>query len=390
MKNKKASMTGALFGLMALMGGASLSHAEVIPPPPSNVGTDIPALYNGPAPSDFDHELVGPVLLLRAGKVDVQEGTVTLPLYKGAMEDGRTVWYILTDTNDEGNANALGLNYSAKLAYANVGRAVRSARLGAGGKLIFSRGTVDFSPNRRLVAGDAPNFFPPKVAEPGSIGDAYYSPLVKIQNAGGAIYNAPMIAFNATAEAITSCDGNHVDHSLVHDRVVKICPSEGTVTLKLVSGFSFAKPVFYLSTETNLPLAAAMESATYAPGLRDVTVGQDDGAFSAVERLFTFVNGPTGTENPQRQGFNSALSDLRSPLNVLGGIPTVSLDYSPLWDLNVGVWTDEAIRLGYRSRLIEEFQILDFARRGFLTSPGGAKYGSSGIIVNCPIVSRFL
>ena len=100
------------------------------------------------------------------------------------------------------------------------------------------------------------------------------------------------------------------------------------------------------------------------PGLRDVTVGHDDSAFSAIERLFIFANGPTGKGNPQRQGLNSALSDGLSPLNVFGGIPTVATDYSPLWDLNLGVWTEEAVNKAYRSRLTEEFEILKFAQDG--------------------------
>ncbi len=49
-----------------------------------------------------------------------------------------------------------------------------------------------------------------------------------------------------------------------------------------------------------------------------------------------------------------------------------------------------AVVEGVRSRLIDEFQILDFARDGHLTSPEGAAYGSSGIIINCPIVMRLL
>jgi hypothetical protein len=47
--------------------------------------------------------------------------TVTLPLYKGKLRDGRLVWYILTDTDDEANAAALGLNFSSKLTYAGPG-----------------------------------------------------------------------------------------------------------------------------------------------------------------------------------------------------------------------------------------------------------------------------
>ena len=102
-------------------------------------------------------------------------------------------------------------------------------------------------------------------------------------------------------------------------------------------------------------------------------------------------NGPTDADNPRRQGLNSAiLGDAPDPLNVFGGVPTIALDYSPLWDMNLGEWTPEAIDAGYRSRLIDEFQILTFARDGHITGPEGAEYGSSGIIINCPIIMRLL
>ena len=94
-------------------------------------------------------------------------------------------------------------------------------------------------------------------------------------------------------------------------------------------------------------------------------VGRDDSAFSAVERIFVFTNGPTGAGNPQRQGLNSAIAGEGAPLNVLGGIPTVATDYSPLWGMNLGSWTQEAIDNGYRSRLTEEFAILGMAQNGW-------------------------
>jgi len=75
---------------------------------------------------------------------------------------------------------------------------------------------------------------------------------------------------------------------------------------------------------------------------------------------------------------------------VLGGIPIVANDYSPLWDVNLGEWTNESIEKGYRSRLTEEFQILGFAQKGWITGPGGSPFESSGIVVNCPIAFRFL
>jgi hypothetical protein len=52
--------------------------------------------------------------------------------------------------------------------------------------------------------------------------------------------------------------------------------------------------------------------------------------------------------------------------------------------------TQEAINPGYRSQLRDEFQIPDLAERGFVTGPGGATFGSTGIAINCPIVFRLL
>jgi hypothetical protein len=360
---------------------------DVAPAPPS-IGADIPLTYFGPAPSTVQKELVGPLQLLRSGTIDMNESTITLPLYQGHLRGtGETVWYILTDTTDKGNADALGINWSPKLGYSAPG--ARVATLLPNATLEFHSGTVDFSPEHRVTPGNSSNPFPPSVAQPGSIGDKDYSPLVLVENAGGQIYNAPIVAFGVDASQINFCEGN-ADYSLVHDKVVSICPSEGTVTIKLTSGFSFARPVLYLSMEASVPLAAALESATVAPKLANIRTGQDDSAFSAVERIFIFANGPTGQDNPQRQGLNSALMGEGSPLNVLGGIPTIATDYSPLWDINLGVWTQEAIDNGYRSRLTEEFAILGFVEEGWITGPGGAPYGSVGMIVNCPIVFRFL
>lgn len=375
-----------------------VSDDDDVRPSPPSIGTDIPVTYFGPPPSSVEPELIGPFQLLTAGLLDEGEGTITLPLYRGELkETGEPVWYIVTDTTDPDAALALGLNHAAKLSFANTDRAVRIGEYRQDATLLFHWGSVDFSPDRVVVPGNAENpglpAFPPLEAQPGSVGDELYSPLVRIINAGDHVYNAPMVAFNVEADQLDFCDGN-VDHSIVHDSVVRICPDEQTVTLELVPGFSFARPVLYLSTEANDPLPAALEGATYAPGLRDVAVGRDDSLFSAVERLFTFTNGPTnvveGQTNPQRQGLSSAVLGEGGPLNVLGGIPTFATDYSPLWDLNVGEWTQLAIDRNYRSRVTEEFQILGFVQRGFITGPGGAMFGSTGFIVNCPIVHRFL
>ena len=390
--------------LLALACAGALANAQSFPTPtpiteiqptPASIGADVPATYFGPAPSSVQKELIGPYKLLTAGTVDLEAGTIKLPLYKGQLSSGESIWYVLTDTSDQKNAEALGLNFSSKLVYADVGKGVRKASqqlIGGQTVVVFDSGKVDFSPVHAVTAGAAPNYFPPTAAQPGSVGDANYSPLAKIDNY---IYNAPMVAFNASEATLNAfCSGN-ADHSIVHDKVISICPREGTVTLQLTTGFSFSRPVLYLSLDANNALVATLEAATLAPGLTDIKVGNDDSAFSAVERLFTFVNGPenvqAGVVNPQRQGLNSAVKgDGGGPLNILGGIPTIATDYSPLWDVNVGEWTPHAIASHYRSRLRGEFEVLGMVRAGWLTGPGGKAFGSSGLIVNCPIVFRFL
>ena len=382
-----ALLAAPVLGALARPGTALAG--EVTPAPPS-IGADVPLTYFGPSPSQVQKELVGPLQLLRSGELDLKEGTITIPLYKGQLQNGKNVWYVLTDTTDKANVDALGLLHSAKLNYAAVGRAVRRGRIEKNTSLTFDKGTVNFAPDRVLVGDSEPNLFPPKQFQAGSVGDSNYSPLVLIENAGGHVYNAPMIAFDVSASEIEFPKGNP-NYKKVHDKVVRISPKEGTVTLDLVPGFSFAKPVLYLSLDSSMPLPAAMEGVTLAPGLQDITLGHDDSAFSAVERLFAVINGPRGKDNPQRQGFNSALAgEGKGPLNALGGIPTVATDYSPLWDVNLCEWTKVAIDKGYRSRVTEEFQILGLVQGGHITGAGGKAFGSTGFIVNCPVVHRFL
>jgi hypothetical protein len=82
------------------------------------------------------------------------------------------------------------------------------------------------------------------------------------------------------------------------------------------------------------------------------------------------------------------LADGHRPNNVLGGIPTIALDYSPTWDAQIYQWTPAAIASGYRGQLREEFQILTFVQDGLLTAPGGAPFTTSNFSINCPIVIR--
>jgi hypothetical protein len=360
---------------------------DLFPAPPS-VGASVPLSYFGPPPSTTNPSLVGPVQLLSSGKVDAAHGTITIPLYKGLLAGTKKpIWYILTDVDNAGVAAELGLNFSTKLTFASL--AARTGNLDANGNIVFDKGTVNFSPKRNIVPGPAGAEFPPKSFAPGSVGDANYSPFVRIVNAADVIYNAPMVAFDVDASQINFPNGN-VDYSKVHDQVVAIDPINMTVTLNLINGFSFGRPVWYLSMDASIPLAAAIEHNTYAPLMAKLLLGHDDSFASPIERIFIATNGPESgsCNNPLRQGLSADLADGFRPNNVLGGIPTIALDYSPAWDAQLFTWTNDAIDRGYRGQLREEFQILNFVKDGLITGPGGAPFGSSGFSINCPIVQR--
>lgn len=157
--------------IAALVSGPSLVAVIAADPlpPPSNIGTGIPLTDRGPPPSEVDRQLVGPVKLLRAGTVDQAKMTVTLPLYRGELRNGNAVWYILTDTNDERNAEALGLNFSAKLAYADIGRTVRQARLAEDASLIFDPKDITLLSVSLWTAGEALRAAPGPVRDAGLI-----------------------------------------------------------------------------------------------------------------------------------------------------------------------------------------------------------------------------
>ncbi|HEV3202070.1 MAG TPA: hypothetical protein VGZ73_29430 [Bryobacteraceae bacterium] len=359
---------------------------NLLPAPPS-VGASVDLSYFGPPPSASNPSLVGPVQLLKSGTIDAAHGTITLPLYQGTMKDKTTVWYILSDVDDADVATFLGLNFSAKMHF--MANAARTANLDQNGDLVFDKGTVDFSPVRSLTPGPPGMEFPPMAAQPGAIGDKDYSPFVQIVNAGGVIYNAPIVAFGVEASEISFPNGN-VDYSKVHDQVVAIDPSNMTVTINLINGFSFGKPVWYMSMDTSIALGAAIEHNTFAPLMGALKLGNDDSFASPIERIFIATNGAEqgGCANPQRQGLSADLADGFRPNNVVGGIPTNALDYSPAWDAQLFEWTQDAVTKGYRGQVREEFQILTFVQDGLITGPAGGKFRSSGFSINCAIVQR--
>ena len=362
------------------------------------------------------------LVLESALQVDLSAETVRLPLYKGTA-NGHTVWFILTEASDLGLAKNSGLNYAPKLA--NIGIScpdcVQTVTQDSptpdqnkfGPAVIHFQGEPDFSPTRTLVPG--PHGFPPASFSPGGVAGKGYSPFIRIAGSS-VVYNAPIVATG---------DGpfDVVHHTNTADRALAIhiapAPAPGQyldsyVDLLVVKGFDAGQPILYLSTEADDPLAAVLERSVYVPALANAAYnGGDDFLGSARERLFGFINGQTGANNPQAQGFQNIVLDghasedasssntalinaLRNGgdlLNVFGDFPTLKDPrhadaYSPLWDAQLGQWTQKAIDQGLDKRQIDENVVFNLAatRPDLLTGPGGAPYGTVGIDINCAVI----
>jgi hypothetical protein len=360
-------------------------------------------------------------------QVDLTHETVRLPLYPGTA-NGKTVWYVLLDASDAGLAHDLGVNYAPKLANIAISdpAAVQTVTLGSptpqqnpfGPAAVHFVGAPDFSPTR--IATPGPTGFPLATFAPGAVAGPGYSPFIKIAGSD-VVYNAPIVATGTGPFDV-------VHHTNTADRVLGIHiagPSkpgqfaESWADLLFVKGFDAGQPILYLSTDAGQPLTAVLERSVYVPALNTAAFnGGDDFLGSARERLFGFVNGQSGAGNPQAQGFvhlvrdghaaedasagNTALIDaLRGGgdlLNVFGDFPTLADPrhadaYSPLWDAQLGLWTDKAVKAGLNTRQIDENVVFNLAatRPDLLTgiNPATGKpapYGAQGVDINCAVI----
>jgi hypothetical protein len=293
-------------------------------------------------------------------------GTATFPLYRGTS-GGRTVYYVVLDTSNGNVSAALGVNTASKLRTARGTAAVQEVARNPDGTIDFPA-TVDFSPVR-TVAGTPGTGFPPTQADPGSVGEAGYSPLIELPD--GTVENAPQI-------------GND---SGWHDKVVAVDVTRGRVTLQETDGVQGGRPVRYISTDASDPAIAALEGSTFAPGLAAAPYAGGDGTDSARASLAAFVNGQTGADNPDRQGVNSALLGEGDPLNVLAWNPTQGR-YSPLWDVHPAAWTTAAIASGANARQVDFFKVAHLAEDGLIVGGFGGSFRAVDVVVNCPIVFR--
>jgi hypothetical protein len=318
-------------------------------------------------------------LFLTSGQVDLAREVVKLPLHRGRLSSGETVWFVLTDVSDLATSKKMGLTWAPSLSKAKDLASTRVAEMDESNNFTFKSGRVDFSPTQTLAAGKAPNFFPPRMARAGSIGDAHYSPLVRVANRNDIVFNAPMIAFNVGPEKISFCGGNP-DYSVVTDSVANICPDNGTVDLKLRFGFADGKHLRYLSFDANSEESAALEASTFAPAESDILKS------GATEIIYTIVNGKTGQNDPERQGLNSALSGEGPTLDILEKFKEISAGYSPMWDVQLAEWTKEAIEKNQRKLITDGDDVTVKSETGLLVSPGGGPVRTTGILVNCPVV----
>lgn len=316
---------------------------------------------------------------LTSGKVDLVREVVTLPLHRGRLASGETVWFVLTDVSDYATSKKMGLTWASSLAKAKDLTSTRVAEMDDSGNFTFKSGRIDFSPSQRLVAGEAPNFFPPKTARAGSVGDAHYSPLVRVTNDEDIVFNAPVIAFNVGPEKISFCNGSP-DYSVVTDSVASICPDKGTVDLKLRFGFANGKHLRYLSFDANSEESATLESSTFAPAESDILQS------GATEVIYTIVNGKMGAKDPNRQGLDSALNGEGPSLDVLAHFTEISAGYSPMWDVRLAEWTKEAISKDQRKLITDGDDLEAKSASGLLVSPVGGPVKTTGNLVNCPVV----
>jgi len=368
-------------------------------------------------------------------EVNLSQEYVRLPIYPGVAYAGtphaEKVWYILEDASTEGAADDLGVNYAPKLANMAIScpACVQTVHLinlppqqnHFGPAPISFAGAPNFSPTRIAVPG--PDGFPLAKFQPGAVAGPGYSPFIRIAGSD-TVYNAPIVATGNGPFDV-------VNHTNTSDRALGIhigsspadAPSgrfsESWVDMLFVKGFDSGQPIVYLSTDAGQPLTATLERSTYVPALNDASCnGCDDFLGSARERLFGFVNGQTGVNNPQAQGFQHVAKDgplsqnavqtntkfinaLRyggDILNVFGDFPTL-LDprhadaYSPLWDAQLGLWTPKAVKEGLNKRQIDENTVLNLAAShpDLLTGVNPATgqpqlYGSVGVDINCAVI----
>jgi hypothetical protein len=361
--------------------------------PAAGVVTD-----NGPTGSfacvkaDNGHSGPGHFRFITSACENANSTVATFPLHRG-LSGGKTVYYVITDVSDRTLAGSLGVNYVPKLLNAAGSHAVMKVTM-KNGAVVFPA-TVSFNHTRVLVPGPGGGL-PPAKASPPSLAEAGYTPLIQLPN--GTVENAPQI-INSTGHA---------------HKVLAVDYAKMSVSYEETEGRYENKRVHYASFDSGMPGPATIEDVTYSPALNTVPKQGDEGQkTSAREELVAFINGPGDSarfpNNPLRQGINTTVFGEGDPHNILHETPELpdhadvgSLEYAPMWDVHFAEWTPAAIANGDRTevRAVDDGIALRLARgvdscaggaaeckQGLITGPGGAMFGPTGFVVNCPLIS---
>jgi hypothetical protein len=316
-----------------------------------------------------------------------RKATVTLPLFRGLSPSGKAAYFIITDASDFEVARRMGINYAPKLSKAAGSPGVQDVTLEDG--VIHFKGNVDFAPVYKVVAGDPPTYFPPKVANPGAVADEQWSSIVALPS--GLVLNAQEVENDSGA----------------HDRVTAIDLKNLTVTLSILDGVQGGRQYFYhLVTDASAAVPAVLEKGVFAPRLAMIPAfGQSSPSEnSALLGFSPVLNGRTDKGSGEDQGFSTALANGGiDPINVFPIGPenddaSVSNNYSPLWDAHVSMWTAAAIRAGKVHLIHSMDEQKTLIGEGLLTSaeinpagPGNPYVGGlrpTRAIINCPVIAH--
>jgi len=331
---------------------------------------------------------------------------------------------VITDVSDLTIAMELGVNHAPKLSKAGINcpacvQEVTTDDPILGRAPVEFQGGPDFSPARTLVPG--PTNFPAASFTPGAIARAGYSSFVQIDSdpvtGTPVVYNAPIIATGDGPFDVTT-------HTNTHDRALGMDTDAMTADLLFVRGFANGKSILYLSFDSSDAFTATVERSTFVPALTDLGFANGGGnPESARTSIFTFVNAQVGLEEapPERgasqgpgrsQGLTHALSldivgrdaavanaDVLEALrtgadvsNIFDVFPTNEraedrAEYSPAWDLHVGVYSAAAVAAGSNGLQTDANTVRSLAAEGVVTSPGGLPLGSANVVINCPALA---
>jgi len=317
-------------------------------------------------------------------KLTKTNANVTLPLFSGLSPNGKTVYYIITEASDFNTAKQMGVNYAPKLVNA-IGSGGEQYVTIENGHMKF-KGNVDFSPNLSIVAGNAPDYFPPQSFSPGAVADAEWSSIVVLPSRQ--VLNAQIVSNES---------GNH-------DRLVSIDKSKMSVTLSILDGFRGGKQYFFhLVTDATDNLPATLEKGVSAPRLAKIpafgkSLPTDKSAFLGFSPN---ANGITDISTGQGQGFAYSIRNGGvDPINVFPLAPknddsSSSNNYSPLWDAHVSKWTSKAFNENKVRRITSIEDQKSLIAQGYLTSLADAGEVNSftglrpvNLMINCPVIAH--